>query len=199
MSSTENGSHSKPEESGRATPFVGFPTVHSMRKLKGTVEMSNSIVNTVVALALLDGESRKASPAMKKAAVLVVDGNTDGLASLVEPLRNAGYRAVGTDSFETARRLLHTQWCDLLITDLRLAAYNGLHLVFHSRVLNPAATAIVLTAIPDVSSEIEARRLGAHYMARPVDPESLLALVGTVLEGAPQQPPSPYQTLPACP
>ncbi len=136
---------------------------------------------------------------MKKAAVLVVDGNADGLASLLEPLRNAGYRAVGTDSFETAKRLLHTQWYDLLITDLRLAAYNGLHLVFHSRALNPSTTAIVLTAIPDVSSEIEARRLGARYIARPVDPESLIALVGAVLEGAQQQPASPSQALPACP
>ena len=121
---------------------------------------------------------------MKMAAVLVVDSNTNGLASLVEPLRKAGYRAIGAASFETARNLLHTQWYDLLITDLRLAAYNGLHLVFHSRVVNPAATAIIVAAIADDSSEVEARRLGAHYVARPVNPESLLALVGTVLEEA---------------
>jgi DNA-binding NtrC family response regulator len=134
---------------------------------------------------------------MKNAAILIVDGNTNELASLVEPLRNAGYRAVGASSFETARRLLHTQWYDLLITELRLAAYNGLHLVFHSRVLNPATSAIVLAAIPDISIEIETRRLGAHYVAGPVAPESLLVLVGNVLEEARQQPPSPSQTLPA--
>jgi DNA-binding response OmpR family regulator len=133
----------------------------------------------------------------KTATILVVDGNTSALASLVEPLRKAGYRAVGADSFETARRLLHTEWYDLLITDIRLAAYNGLHLVFHSRVLNPAARAIVLASFPDVSIEIEARRLGAHYVAAPVEPESLLALVGTVLEGAQGEPPRPSETLPA--
>jgi two-component system phosphoglycerate transport system response regulator PgtA len=134
---------------------------------------------------------------MNNAAILVVDGNTNELASLVEALRNAGYRAMGASSFETGRRLLHTQWCDLLITDLRLAAYNGLHLVFHSRVVNPAASAIVLAAVPDVSNEIEARRLGAHYVAGPVEPESLVTLVGTVLAAAQQQSPSPSQTLPA--
>lgn len=128
---------------------------------------------------------------MKMAAVLVVDGNTNGLASLVEPLRKAGYRAIGAASFETARNLLHTQWYDLLITDLRLAAYNGLHLVLHSRAVNPAATAIVVAAFADDSSEVEARRLGAHYVARPVNPEGLLALVGTVLEGAQCQLPTP--------
>src|SRR6266436_6566052 len=72
---------------------------------------------------------------MKNAAILVVGLDPSELASLVEPLRRAGHRAVGVGTFETARRLLHTQSYDLLITDLRLAAYNGLHLVFHSRVL----------------------------------------------------------------
>src|ERR1700732_2145619 len=133
------------------------------------------------------------STIMTNAAILVVDRNTSERASLVESLRDAGYSAVGAETFETARRLLHTQWYDLLITDLRLAAYNGLHLVFHSRVLNPAASAIVLAAIPDVSNEIETRRLGAHYVAGPVEPESLIALVGTVLEGARQQSPRPPQ------
>ena len=129
---------------------------------------------------------------MKMAAVLVVDGNTDALASLLEPLRKAGYRAVGTESFQTARHLLRTQWYDLLITELRLAAYNGLHLVLHSRVVNPATTAIIVAAVVDDSSEIDARRLGAHYVPKPVNPESLLALVGTVLEGAQYEPPRAY-------
>ena len=118
------------------------------------------------------------------AAVLVVDSNSNGLASLVETLLKAGYRAIGAGSFEIARNLLHTQWYDLLITDLRLAAYNGLHLVLHCRAVNPAATAIIVAPIADDSSEVEAQRLGAHYMARPVNPERLLALVGTVLKGA---------------
>jgi DNA-binding response OmpR family regulator len=134
---------------------------------------------------------------MKNAAILVVDGNSNELASLVESLVTAGYRAVGANSFEAARRLLHTQWYDLLITELRLAEYNGLHLVFHSRVLNPAASAIVLAAIPDISIEIETRRLGADYVAGPVEPESLLVLVGAVLERARQQPPSPSHPVPA--
>jgi DNA-binding response OmpR family regulator len=131
---------------------------------------------------------------MNNAAILVVDGNTTELASLVESLRNAGYGAVGADTFETARGLLHTQWYDLLITDLRLAAYNGLHLVLHSRVLNPAATAIVLSPIPDVSIESETRRFGAHFVAGPVEPKRLLALVRIVLQGAQQQPTSPSET-----
>ena len=132
---------------------------------------------------------------MKTAAILVVDRDTSALASLVEHLRNAGYRTVGADSFETARRLLHAEWFDLLITDIRLAAYNGLHLVFHSRVLNPACKAIVLASVRDASIEAETQRLDAHYIAGPVEPGSLLALVGTVLQGAERQPKEPSQAL----
>jgi DNA-binding NtrC family response regulator len=131
---------------------------------------------------------------MKNAAILVVDGNTSERATLVESLRNAGYGAVGADTFETARRLLHTQWCDLLITHLRLAAYNGLHLVFHSRVLNPTATAIVMSSNPDVSLESETRRLGAHFVEGPVESKRMLAIVEMVLENARQQPTSPSET-----
>jgi DNA-binding NtrC family response regulator len=132
---------------------------------------------------------------MKNAAILVVDGNTGALALLVEPLRNAGYRTVGVRSFEAGRRLLHTEWFNLLITDIRLAAYNGLHLVFHSRTLNPACKAIVLAAVPDVSTEIETRRFNAHYVAGPVEPESLLTLVGIVLEEAQTASPEPVQDI----
>jgi two-component system, NtrC family, response regulator PilR len=131
------------------------------------------------------------STIMTNAAILVVDRNTSERASLVESLRDAGYSAVGAETFETARRLLHTQWYDLLITDLRLAAYNGLHLVFHSRVLNPAALAIVLSPMPDVSIENETRCLGAHFVAGPVELKRMLTLVGMVLEGAQPQPVSP--------
>jgi DNA-binding NtrC family response regulator len=138
--------------------------------------------------------SERDSTNMKNAAILVVDGNANALASLVKPLRDAGYGAVGADTFESAKRLLHTQWYDLLITDLRLAEFNGLHLVFHSRVLNPMATAIVMSPIPDVSIESETRRLGAHFVAGPVEPRRLLALVGMVLEGAQPQPASPTET-----
>jgi two-component system, NtrC family, C4-dicarboxylate transport response regulator DctD len=131
---------------------------------------------------------------MKNAAILVVDGNTSERASLVESLRDAGYSAVGAETFETARRLLHAQSYDLLITDLRLAAYNGLHLVFHSRVLNPGALAIVLSPMPDVSLENETRCLGAHFVAGPVELKRMLTLVGLVLEGVQQQPASASET-----
>jgi two-component system, NtrC family, response regulator PilR len=119
-------------------------------------------------------------------AILVVDTDATALAELVELLRGAGYKATGAPTFETARQLLETAVFDLLMTDVRLMTHNGLHLVVRSRVLQRAPTAIVLSSVPDAVDETEARRLGASYLARPVDPDSLLAFVDKTLEGAEQ-------------
>jgi CheY-like chemotaxis protein len=116
--------------------------------------------------------------------ILVVDSDVAALAALVDLLRGAGYKATGAATFETAKRLLETSVFDLLITDERLMAHNGLHLVVHCRVLNQAPTAIVLSSSPDVVNETEAQRLGASYLAKPVDPDTLLAFVSKTLEGA---------------
>jgi len=119
-------------------------------------------------------------------AVLVVDTDAAALAGLVDLLRGAGYKATGAPTFETARELLETAVFDLLMTEQRLMTHNGLHLVVRSRVLQRAPTAIVLSSVPSSVDEAEARRLGASYLARPVDPTTLLAFVSKTLYGSEQ-------------
>jgi CheY-like chemotaxis protein len=117
-------------------------------------------------------------------AILVVDTDVAALAALVDLLRGAGYKATGAATFETARQLLETSLFDLLITDVRLMAHNGLHLVVRCRVLHRAPNAIVLSSFPDAVDKAEAGRLGASYLAKPVDPGTLLAFVSKTLECA---------------
>ena len=119
-------------------------------------------------------------------AVLVVDTDVAALAGLVDLLRGAGYKATGAPTFETARELLETAVFDLLMTEQRLMTHNGLHLVVRSRVLQRAPTAIVLSSVPSSVDEAEARRLGASYLARPVDPATLLTFVSKTLYGSEQ-------------
>src|SRR5260221_7782222 len=119
-------------------------------------------------------------------AILVVDTDVAALAARVDLLRGAGYKATGADTFEIGRRLLETSLFDLLITDVRLMAHNGLHLVVRCRVLKRAPAAIVLSSVPDAVDEAEARIQGASYLAKPVDPNALLAFVSKTLEGAAQ-------------
>jgi DNA-binding NtrC family response regulator len=128
-------------------------------------------------------------------AVLVVDTDAAALAGLVDLLRGAGYKATGAPTFETARELLETAVFDLLMTEQRLMTHNGLHLVVRSQVLHRAPTAIVLSSVPSSVDEAEARRLGASYLARPVDPATLLAFVGKTLHGGEQYDAAPSNGL----
>ena len=67
--------------------------------------------------------------------ILVVDRDPQTLASALEHLRSAGYRASGVESFHEARQLLPTIQPNVLIADVRLGAFNGLRLVTHQIVL----------------------------------------------------------------
>jgi DNA-binding response OmpR family regulator len=122
-----------------------------------------------------------------KTKILAVDCAEYTLDSVVGLLRSAGYTVTGAGTFEAARRLLKTNRYDLLITTLRLLPYNGLHLVIHNQALHPETKAIVLADPPDLGQDVEIRRLGAHCLKTPVDPDRLLAQVRTVLDGRASQ------------
>jgi two-component system, NtrC family, response regulator HydG len=115
--------------------------------------------------------------AMKTLSVLAVDADAGSLAPLVALLQEAGYMVGGASTFEKAKQALYARRYDVLITEMKLGAYNGMHLVYHNRALNPEATAIVLAQAPNAASAIEAHRVGARYLERPADPQSLLAYI----------------------
>jgi CheY-like chemotaxis protein len=68
---------------------------------------------------------------------------------------------LAADSFEQARQLLRERQPDLLVTNLRLAAYNGLHLVL---IAAPGTRSVVYsTAGLDPALALEAQRRAAFY------------------------------------
>ena len=66
-------------------------------------------------------------------------------------------------SFESARARVVAGTFDYLVTNLRLAAFNGLHLVYLSRSLGIAARTIVYSDVHDASLVPEADAAGAAY------------------------------------
>src|SRR5262249_26895927 len=101
--------------------------------------------------------------------------------ALKEVLIQAGYKAFATRTFEDGVRALATGSPDLVITDLRLGEYNGLHLLLTSPKPVPA---IVLTGFADPVLEADARQIGADYLIKPVSPPVLLAAIEKKLEQA---------------
>lgn len=117
--------------------------------------------------------------------VLVVESDPTDLLSTVSLLETAGYRVATASAFDEAKQVLATESPDLLITDLRLGSYNGLHLILRSRSDHPEMAAIVLTNFADPVLEAEAQRQHAGFLLRPVgDQEFLEAITRSLASGA---------------
>ena len=107
--------------------------------------------------------------------VLLVDDDR-ALLRLVETwLTAGGYNVVACDSFRDAKHQLALSPPDLLLTDVRLGAFNGLQLVIFAKAQRPETIAIVITAFDDSTLRKEAEQAGALYVMKPFTSEGLLA------------------------
>ena len=113
--------------------------------------------------------------------VLVVDGDTRDRTSTVLLLEAAGYQVRSARNFEDARAMLLAERPDLLITDLRLGPYNGLHLVLWGRTEHPEMATLVTSRVADPVLEAEALRQQALFLLRPVADCQLLDAITTLL------------------
>jgi len=113
--------------------------------------------------------------------ILIVDDNALTRGALVKLLADAGFETMTATTVPEAMRALATTPPNLLITEIRLDSYNGLHLIAMAPKPIPA---IVITGYPDRAVEADARRLGAEYLAKPVSPGELYATVQRSLSNA---------------
>lgn len=119
-------------------------------------------------------------PAVSKTSILIVDDDLSLLDALESALKQAGQGdVVALAAFADARRALHTDRFDVLITDVRLGAFNGLQLVVLARDQNPGIQLIVFSGFDDPVLRQEAERLGAVYLVKPVTSRQLLELIKT--------------------
>jgi CheY-like chemotaxis protein len=110
--------------------------------------------------------------------ILIVDDDEPTRVGLAMLLEDAGYETITASTVPTAIKLLSEAHPDLLLVDIRLDEYNGLHLVATRPEPIPA---IVLTGFADPAIEADARRLGAEFLLKPISPSVLTSLVRRVL------------------
>ena len=106
--------------------------------------------------------------------VLVVYADPEDRERTVVLLEAAGYQVAAASNFEEAKQFLASEAPDVLITDLRLGSYNGLHLVLRSRTDHPEMAALVTSRFPDPVLEAEAEREHARFLLRPIADDALL-------------------------
>jgi DNA-binding response OmpR family regulator len=119
--------------------------------------------------------------------ILVLDDDEHALEGFVELLREAGYHVTGSSTFEGAKRLLGLEPFDLLVTDVRLRGYNGLHLVMHVRSEHPETAVIIISGYDEPLIELEASRYNAIFVRKPVMPAEFLKTVARCLTSVRRQ------------
>lgn len=119
--------------------------------------------------------------------ILVLDDDEHALSGIVELLRDAGHHVTGAATYDAAKRLLAVSPFDLLVSDVRLRSFNGLHLVMQSRSDHPDMAVIIITGYDDPLIDLEANRYHAELVRKPIKPAEFLKTVNKTLKAVRRQ------------
>jgi DNA-binding response OmpR family regulator len=113
--------------------------------------------------------------------ILVVVRTSKLAAKLTEWLCGAGYDVEVVGTFAAGKRQLDDV-PDLLLSELKLGEYNGLHLALRAKI---AGIAAVVIGPRDAVIAREAASLGATYLGPPRHRQALLERVDRLLQSCP--------------
>jgi two-component system, NtrC family, response regulator AlgB len=107
--------------------------------------------------------------------VVVAEDDPAALDGLSQWLAGEGFTVLSCATFAEARAQLASRRVAALLTDVRLAEFNGLHLVQLARTQHPRAGLVVFSGHSDGVLQAEARSLGALWLLKPIDLDALRA------------------------
>ena len=113
--------------------------------------------------------------------ILVLDDDEHALSGIVELLRDAGHHVTGAATYDAAKRLLQVSPFDLLVSDVRVRSFNGLHLVMQTRADHPETAIIIITGYDDPLIDLEAHRYRADLIRKPIRPAEFQQRVSEAL------------------
>ena len=121
--------------------------------------------------------------AMREYAILLVDDEPIITTAIGNALKEKGYKVTTSDNGERAIELLNESSFDLVITDLVMTPMDGIAVLKKSKEINPEMMVMILTGFGDMTSAIDALRLGADdYMLKPCELEEMYFRVSHCLE-----------------
>ncbi|GEJ58456.1 sigma-54-dependent transcriptional regulator [Anaeromyxobacter diazotrophicus] len=115
--------------------------------------------------------------------VLVVDDQRNMRATTALLLREAGYAVTEAEDGAAAVQRLGAEQFDVVLTDVRMGAVDGMEVLRASLEAAPTAQVIVMTAYGTIESAVEAIRRGAYdYIAKPFKEDELLLRVAKAMD-----------------
>ena len=117
------------------------------------------------------------------ARILVVDDQRNLRATLAMMLRALEHEVDEAPDGDKGIEMAAAHGYDLVITDLRMGARDGLEVLRRVKEAHPLTEVIVMTAFGSIESAVEAMRLGAYdYIQKPFSEDELGVKVGRALE-----------------
>jgi two-component system, NtrC family, response regulator HydG len=117
-----------------------------------------------------------------KAQILIVDDEAN-LTAVLGILFEKEYAMRSAANCAEARRLIESQFFDLVFTDLILPDGTGIELLTAIKEKNPATEVILMTGYGSIDTTIEAIKKGAfYYLEKPFTPDQILMLAERAME-----------------
>jgi two-component system C4-dicarboxylate transport response regulator DctD len=110
--------------------------------------------------------------------VAIIDDDREWVESATQTLREAGFPVCAVTSAEQGSDLLARASPALIVIDVQLPGYNGLHLLSEFRRRNAATPVLVVSGDDRASVRDQALTNGANgFLQKPLSPKLLLAAV----------------------
>jgi two-component system nitrogen regulation response regulator NtrX len=113
-----------------------------------------------------------------KAQLLIIDDDTNTLASLARAFRLAGHEATVCDNPNRALEILKTETFDLIFSDVVMPGKDGLALLADIKAAGVQTPVVMMSGQAHIEMAVRATRLGAiDFLEKPISTEKLLLTV----------------------
>jgi DNA-binding NtrC family response regulator len=119
----------------------------------------------------------------RKGRILVVDDEAIAARNLGEVLTRQGYAVTVATGGSEGLTLLERKRFDLVLTDLRMEAVDGMAILAACRAAQPDSEVIVITGYATTETAVEAMKRGAfHYVAKPFHFDEVREVVAEAMD-----------------
>jgi ActR/RegA family two-component response regulator len=117
----------------------------------------------------------------RSASALIVEPDAVDVFRLARSIEAAGFRCLSATGFIPARRLIYDERPEIVATNLRLGAFNGIHLAYLAKIQNAATRVMIYAREYDRLLAAEAVAAGAFYERLEFVPASIVNFLRAAL------------------